>query len=175
MSRILILYSTVDGQTLRICERMKAVVEALGNEVVLASIDDSDGSGMSSCDKVVIGASIRYGKHRQSVFDFIETNRRVLDAVPTAFFSVNIVARKPEKNRPETNPYLRKFLQRTPWKPKRLAVFAGRLDYPACRFYDRWAIQFIMWMTKGPTDSSTVVEYTDWQAVDAFAQEISAM
>ena len=45
MSRILILYSTVDGQTLRICERMKAVAEALGNEVVLASIDDSDGSG----------------------------------------------------------------------------------------------------------------------------------
>ena len=83
MSRILILYSTVDGQTLRICERMKAVAEALGNEVVLASIDDSDGSGMSACDKVVIGASIRYGKHRQSVFDFVETNRRVLDAVPT--------------------------------------------------------------------------------------------
>ena len=117
MSRILILYSTVDGQTLRICERMKAVVEALGNEVVLASIDDSDGSGMSACDKVVIGASIRYGKHRQSVFDFIETNRRVLDAVPTAFFSVNIVARKAEKSRPETNPYVRKFLARTSWRP----------------------------------------------------------
>ena len=102
-------------------------------------------------------------------------HQALLDSRPNAFFSVNIVARKPEKNRPETNPYLRKFLQRTLWKPKRLAVFAGRLDYPACRFYDRWAIQFIMWMTKGPTDPSTVVEFTDWQAVDRFAQEISVM
>ena len=32
-----------------------------------------------------------------------------------------------------------------------------------------------MWMTKGPTDPSTVVEFTDWQAVDRFAQEISVM
>lgn len=175
MSRILILYSTVDGQTLRICERMKAVAEALGNEVVLASIDDSDGSGMSSCDKVVIGASIRYGKHRQSVFDFIETNRRVLDAVPTAFFSVNIVARKAEKNRPETNPYVRKFLGLTAWQPTRTAVFAGRLDYPSYRLVDRQMIRLIMWITKGPTDPATVVEYTDWNAVESFAREIGAL
>ena len=175
MSRILILYSTVDGQTLRICERMKAVVEALGNEVVLASIDDSDGSGMSSCDKVVIGASIRYGKHRQSVFDFIETNRRVLDAVPTAFFTVNIVARKAEKNRPETNPYVRKFLGLTAWQPTRTAVFAGRLDYPSYRLVDRQMIRLIMWITKGPTDPATVVEYTDWNAVESFAREIGAL
>ena len=172
MSRILILYSTVDGQTLRICERMKAVAEALGNEVVLASIDDSDGSGMSSCDKVVIGASIRYGKHRQSVFDFIETNRRVLDAVPTAFFSVNIVARKAEKSRPETNPYVRKFLARTSWRPTCLAVFAGRLDYPHYRFFDRQMIRFIMWITGGPTDPAHDVEFTNWEKVRAFGRTL---
>lgn len=99
----------------------------------------------------------------------------MLDAVPTAFFSVNIVARKAEKSRPETNPYVRKFLARTSWRPTCLAVFAGRLDYPHYRFFDRQMIRFIMWITKGPTDPSTVIEYTDWRAVDAFAREICAI
>jgi len=175
MSRLLILYSTVDGQTLRICERMKAVIEALGSEVTLASIDAGEVSDVAAFDKIVIGASIRYGKHRPSVFAFIKANRRVLDAVPTAFFSVNIVARKVEKNRPETNPYVRKFLRRTTWRPTRLAVFAGRLDYPRYRFIDRQMIRLIMWITEGPTDPSAVIEFTDWEAVEAFARELCAM
>ena len=158
--------------TMAVCERMKAVVEALGNEVVLASIDDSDGSGMSACDKVVIGASIRYGKHRPSVFRFIDANLPLLDSKPNAFFSVNIVARKPEKNGPDTNPYLRKFLRKTSWKPKLLGVFAGRLDYPRYRTLDRMMIRLIMRLTDGPTDPSAVVDFTDWQQVDRFAQSI---
>ena len=172
MSRILILYSTVDGQTLRICERMKAVAEALGNEVVLASIDDSDGSGMSSCDKVVIGASIRYGKHRPSVFRFIDANLPLLDSKPNAFFSVNSVAPTPEHNAPATTPDLRRFLRKAPWNPKLLGVFAGRLDYPRYRPFDRMMIRLIMRLTDGPTDPSAVVDFTDWQQVDRFAQSI---
>lgn len=175
MPAILILYSTVDGHTLTICRTIKERVERSGHTVTLASIEDAGTVAPKDFDKVVIGASIRYGKHRQSVFDFIETNRRVLDAVPTAFFSVNIVARKAEKSRPETNPYVRKFLARTSWRPTCLAVFAGRLDYPHYRFFDRQMIRFIMWITKGPTDPSTVIEYTDWRAVDAFAREICAI
>ncbi len=40
-----------------------------------------------------------------------------------------LVARKPEKNTPETNPYLKKFLKQISWQPMELAVFAGRIDY----------------------------------------------
>ena len=171
MPDLLIVYSTVDGQTLRICERMKTVLEALGYRVTLASIDDHI-PGLNAFDTIVIGASIRYGKHRPSVLAFIEANRRVLDRTPSAFFSVNIVARKAEKNRPETNPYVRKFLAQTSWRPTQLGVFAGRLDYPRCRFLDRQMIRLIMWITKGPTDPASVVEYTDWDAVEAFAREL---
>lgn len=174
MSGILILYSTVDGQTLRICERMKAVIESLGNRVTLASIDEHV-PDLTAFDKIVIGASIRYGKHRQSVFDFVEANRSTLDSTPGAFFSVNIVARKAEKNRPETNPYVRKFLTQTSWRPTQLGVFAGRLDYPRYRVFDRQVIRLIMWITKGPTDPATVVEYTDWDAVEAFARGLCEM
>ena len=175
MDRILIVFSTTDGHTLKICNRLKALIEADGHQVSVRAISDTPDPDLRAFDKIVIGASIRYGKHRQSVADFIAANRALLDNRPSAFFSVNIVARKAEKSRPETNPYVRKFLARTSWRPTCLAVFAGRLDYPHYRFFDRQMIRFIMWITKGPTDPSTVIEYTDWRAVDAFAREICAI
>ncbi|MDR0577305.1 MAG: menaquinone-dependent protoporphyrinogen IX dehydrogenase [Candidatus Accumulibacter sp.] len=175
MAAILILYSTVDGHTRAICERIARVIEAAGHGVVLSRVEDAGGVDPAAYDKVVIGASIRYGRHRRSVFDFIEARLDALESRPSAFFTVNVVARKPGKNRPETNPYLRKFLRRTRWKPRLLDVFAGRLDYPSYRPLDRLAIRFILWMTKGPTDPATVVEFTDWARVDAFARQVAEL
>jgi menaquinone-dependent protoporphyrinogen oxidase len=54
-------------------------------------------------------------------------------------------------------------------------VFAGKLDYPRYGLVDRMVIRLIMLITHGPTDTSTVVEFTDWQRVEAFARRIAAM
>ena len=94
--------------------------------------------------------------------------------MPNAYFSVNIVARKPGKDRPETNPYVRTFLRRARWRPRRVEVFAGRLDYPRYGVVDRFIIRLIMRMTGGPTRADTVVEYTDWQRVEAFGRALCA-
>ena len=175
MPAILLLYSTVDGHTLTICQHIRRVAEIEGNSVTLCSIEDAGDINLALFDTIVIGASIRYGKHRPSVFEFVEKHRAHLDSKPTAFFTVNIVARKPEKNRPETNPYLKKFLQQSRWRPRLLDVFAGRLDYPRYRPFDRMMIRFIMLITKGPTDPTATIEFTDWQRVDAFARAICAL
>ncbi|WP_319241259.1 menaquinone-dependent protoporphyrinogen IX dehydrogenase [uncultured Propionivibrio sp.] len=175
MAGVLILYSTTDGQTLRICQRVQQRIVAAGQEATLVSIDDAATVALERFDKVVIGARIRYGKHQPQVFAFIRKHFDRLQSMPTAFFSVNIVARKPEKNRAETNPYVRKFFKRTPWAPTLVDVFAGKLDYPRYRFFDRLMIRFIMWMTKGPTDPTVVVEFTDWSRVEAFAEKICAL
>ena len=143
--------------------------------VTLASINDGPDIELDPFDTIVIGASIRYGKHRPQVYEFIRKNQLVLDSKPNAFFSVNIVARKPEKNEPETNPYVEKFLRQTFWKPKKLAVFAGKIDYPKYTFRDRQVIRLIMWMTKGPTDPQAVVEFTDWNKVEDFGRVIAEM
>ena len=175
MARILVVYSTTDGQTRKICERLRTVVEGEGHQVTLVPIEAAGSTDPATFDKVVVGASIRYGKHNPRVFAFADQYASVLDTRPNAFFTVNIVARKAQKNRPETNPYLQKFLRRIRWRPKELEVFAGRLDYPRYGFVDRQMIRLIMWITDGPTDPATVVEYTDWQRVDAFAQRIAVM
>lgn len=175
MAKILILYSTTDGHTIEICHRLQGIIEQQAHHVSLFSVSDSTGLDLQAFDKIVIGASIRYGKHSPQVVEFINENKELLDSKPNAFFSVNVVARKPDKNQPETNPYLQKFLKQISWRPKQLAVFAGKIDYPSYRFLDRLMIRLIMWMTKGPTDPKAVVEFTDWQQVEAFGRLICKM
>ncbi len=175
MADILIIYSTTDGHTREICQRLKQEIERQAHQVKLISISDEPFVDLAPFDKIVLGASIRYGKHRPQVYDFIKKNKQILDSKPNAFFSVNVVARKPEKNQPETNPYLKKFLKQISWKPKELAVFAGKIDYQKYSLGDRLMIRLIMWITKGPTDLNTVIEFTDWKQVETFGRLISKM
>ena len=173
LAKLLLIYSTTDGHTREICERLLQFITQSRHEVILSPIDGARGIDLQPFDMIIIGASIRYGKHNKEVYDFIADNTQVLTAKPNAFFSVNLVARKAEKRQPDTNPYLRKFLREISWKPRQVEVFAGKLDYPKYRFWDRQMIRLIMWMTKGPTDPSVVIDYTDWSQVEAFAQRVS--
>lgn len=173
MNEVLFVYSTTDGHTRRICEHLARVVQGGGRAARVLALPDCTAADIEASATVVVGASIRYGKHKPEVTDFVERHRAALEARPNAFFSVNVVARKPGKDRPEGNPYLQKFLRRIAWKPQRLAVFAGRLDYPSLGTLDRQVIRFIMWMTRGPTDPTAVVEFTDWSRVDAFGRELA--
>ena len=175
MSKILILYSTVDGHTLDICQRLRQLVEPAGHTVTLSVLDDQTTVDPERFDKVVVGASIRYGKHRPCVAAFLLKHRTSLQARPSALFSVNIVARKPNKNTPDTNPYMRSLLREIGWRPRHVATFAGKLDYPSYGLWDRTIIRFIMLLTRGPTDPRAVVDFTDWRQVEQFAREIGAM
>ena len=175
MAKILIVYSTTYGHTRRLCERIKRVIEERSHIVLLAFVNDNPDIDLESFDKIVIGASIRYGRHRPELYRFISKNKGELESKPNVFFSVNVVARKPWKNQPETNPYLQKFLRKTSWQPRNLAVFAGKINYPIYTFWDRQIIRFIMWITKGPTDPRAVTDFTDWNKVDDLGRLIADM
>jgi menaquinone-dependent protoporphyrinogen oxidase len=175
MKNIVIIYSTTDGHTREICSRLQKIIEQENHQVTLIPIEDASEVELNKFNKIVIGASIRYGKHSKKIYEFISNNQHILDEKPNAFFSVNVVARKPDKNRPETNPYLKKFLSQISWKPKELAVFAGKIDYQKYKTVDRLMIRMIMWITKGPTDPKANIEFTDWNQVNNFGQLISKM
>jgi menaquinone-dependent protoporphyrinogen oxidase len=175
MANILIIYSTTDGHTIEICQEIQSILETQANIVELISIDNASDVDLAKYDKLVIGASIRYGKHNKSVIDFINRQQEILENMPSAFFSVNVVARKPNKDRPDNNPYLKKFLQQVPWKPAELEVFAGKIDYQKYRFFDRQMIRLIMYITKGPTDPKSVNDFTNWEQVRNFAGVIDKM
>lgn len=102
---------------------------------------------LTGYDKIIVGSSIRYGYHHKPIVKWIDVHADELSQRKNAFFSVNLVARKPEKCTTETNPYVRKFLAKIKWKPQLSAVFAGKLDYALYSRFDAFMIRLIMRMT----------------------------
>lgn len=173
MRKIGIIYSTVDGQTKKICEKLKRIIDEKKLNVDLVSITDFN-KNITDYDTMIIGASVRYGNHNASIKKFMIENKSDLKKINTTFFSVNLVARKDDKNRPDTNPYLKKFIKTIDWTPDVLDVFAGRLDYSAYPFLDRVMIRLIMKLTNGPTKTESAIEYTNWDQVKTLGERIVA-
>tara|TARA_B100000963_G_scaffold223572_1_gene194942 strand:- start:3998 stop:4516 length:519 start_codon:yes stop_codon:yes gene_type:complete len=172
MTNTLIIYSSTDGHTKTICKRLTNFLKNR-DEIKVISLDDAKEFELSEFTKIIIGASIRYGRHSKALYKFINSNKDILNQKQSVFFSVNVVARKPEKSIPETNPYIKKFLKISSWKPKKIGVFAGKVDYPNYGLFDKYIIKLIMFITNGPTDTSQSYEFTDWSKVDEFAKELS--
>jgi len=170
--KIGIIYSSIDGQTIKICNKLTANFRKEKIETALYSIENFNGN-LSDFHTLIIGASIRYGKHNKQVYEFIIKNKEHFKGIKTAFFSVNLVARKEDKNTPSTNPYLIKFIKDINWTPNFLEVFAGKLDYKSYSIIDRIMIKLIMKLTDGPTKSKDPIEFTDWKKVDDFGLKIS--
>ncbi|WP_336221846.1 menaquinone-dependent protoporphyrinogen IX dehydrogenase [Citrobacter amalonaticus] len=173
--KTLILFSSRDGQTREIASYLASELKELGIWADVANLHRTEEPDWDSYDRVVIGASIRYGHYHSAFLEFVKKHASRLNSMPSAFYSVNLVARKPEKRTPQTNSYVRKFLLRSPWRPDRIAVIAGALLYPRYRWYDRMMIKLIMKMSGGETDTNKEVIYTDWDQVARFAREVAQL
>lgn len=173
--KTLMLFSTRDGQTREIAAYLCSQLHELGVDTAMVDLNRTDDIAWQLYDRVIIGASIRYGHFHPALDRFVKKHAAALQALPSAFFSVNLVARKPEKRSPQTNSYTRKFLLHSPWHPDTSAVFAGALRYPRYGWFDRFMIRLIMKMTGGETDTSKEVVYTDWEQVAGFAKEIAQL
>ena len=161
------IYSSSNGQSLKICEALNKNKESL-----IIDMDMLKTTKLDNFDQIVIGASVKYGDHNKKVYEFVKKNRVLLEKKKTVFFSVNATARKSEKNTPKTNPYIVKFLKKTNWTPDHIGVFAGMIDFPNYNFIEKYIIKLIMWITNGPTDTSKTFEFTNWEDVKKFSEEI---
>jgi len=169
MKPVLLAYATVDGLSRRIAERIERRIIAAGFTVQCVEADSLDTVTPGDFCGIIAGSPVRYGKHDPRIAAFLERHAASIEARPNAFFSVNLVARTPEKRTPQGNSHVRKFLASLRFKPEHVEVIAGRLDYPSYGWLDRLAIRMIMKMTGGPTGGTEVIEYTDWDQVDRFA------
>ena len=130
---ILMLYSSTDGHTVTIMQHM---AKHLGDraDCQILNLHDEPELSQSNCQQVLIGASIRYGNFKPAMYDFIHRHKGDLETLRGSFFGVNLTARKPGKSDPQTSPYILKFLNKTPWRPRHLGLFAGALFIPAISF-----------------------------------------
>ena len=98
--KTLILFSTRDGQTREIASYLASELKEQGIDADTIDLNRTNEVEWPLYDRVVIGASIRYGHFHPALERFVKTHLQSLQALPGAFFSVNLVARKPEKRTP---------------------------------------------------------------------------
>lgn len=172
MKSVLVVYHSRDGHTARISRRIWETVIAEGNQADMMDVIEADREGLNwdKYDLVIVGAPVLYGKYAQPFMDFIAKNKDVLDKKPHSFFNVTVLARVPAKATPEGNAYMQKFLKKSPWTPRDVKCFAGKIDYPNWGWFETKLVQMIMKAIKGPTDPKTVIDYTDWEDVKSYAR-----
>ena len=79
------------------------------------------------------------------------------------------------KNTPETNVYMRRFFEHTPWKPDMIDVFAGDLDFSLYNPFDAAVIKMIRRFMGRDIDFTQRVDFTNWDDVAIFAHDFSAL
>ncbi|MFH1603001.1 MAG: menaquinone-dependent protoporphyrinogen IX dehydrogenase [Pseudomonadota bacterium] len=174
MPRILLFYATVEGQTALIAERIAQTLREHGHGVDMVSAGTQ--ADFADYDGVIIGASIHYGHHPASLRALVRRQRDALGARHNAFFSVSLSAGGPRPKPAAAQRYIDKFLRRTGWQPQLVASFAGAVRYSLYGPIKRRVMIVFVGLGGGETDTSRDYEYTDWDAVerfaDAFAQRL---
>lgn len=173
--KILAVYGSNYGQAEAVLRRVAAALEARGHTVTVYKGDALPADlAVEGYDAVVVAASILLGRYQAYIRGFVKRHAAALSARPSAFISVNGTA--PESLpawRAEAEGYLRTFLEEAAWSPRWTATFAGALRYPRYDPITRWVMTLISRKRKGPTDTAREYEFTDWAAVDRFAEALA--
>jgi menaquinone-dependent protoporphyrinogen oxidase len=125
-------------------------------------------------DGVLVGGSIHGRRYQQPLLRWVQVHQLALAALPSALFTVCMRAAVPTAEaRREVEGYVAAFVRESGWRPDASAPFAGALRYSANNPLLRWVMKRIVRKDAahlpGATDTARDHEFTDWAAVDAFA------
>lgn len=171
MAKLLVVYGTAYGQTERITRRIVDRLTSRGHGVCVHRGDCLPKHlRLDDYDAVVVAGSIIRGRHQRYIRDFARRHHAQLNRTRSAFVSVSGAAQgSPEQARR----YIDEFVQQTGWNPRFPASFAGAMAYTQYGPLLRWITHFMSKRRGGPTDTSRDHEFTDWEAVDRFAERLS--
>lgn len=169
---VLVVYESDNGQAEKVARCLADTLSGGGHRVQFSRA--SQRPGLEGVDAVVVGGSVRMGKHQKALVAFCRDNRDALLKLPNAFFSVSVSARRRfGSSQREVAKILSGFIKATGFTPDRLWPIAGALKYTRYPFHIRAMLVLIARMTGGDTDTSRDWEYTDWNAVRAAGREFA--
>lgn len=172
-----VFYATSEGQTRRIAERIADRLRGHGFDsraldVTSRSAKDID---WRSVQGAALGASLHLGRHQKAAERYARAHAADFNAVPAAFFSVSLAAgsKNPEEVEAARN-LAEAFCRETGLAAVERSIMKGRLAYTQYGFFKRMVLKTIARKEGGSTDTSRDHEYTDWPAVEQFADRLAA-
>jgi menaquinone-dependent protoporphyrinogen oxidase len=174
MAHILIVYGTTEGHTDEVVEHIRGPLESAGHEVVVHRIGDAP-DRPAGFDAVLVGSSIHVGKHHGDVVDWVRTNSEWLQARPSAFFQVSLSSASGDEQDTEARSYVDQLVEATGWHPDLVGLFGGALLYTRYGFVKRTMLKKIAGKSGLGTDTHRDYDYTDYDAVRHFAEDVAAL
>ena len=171
MRKVLIVYTSREGQTAKIAQRMRDAASSIeGISANVTRVDSVTESDVAVADVFIVAGSVHFGKHERKLVRFVREHLSAMAARSSAFVSVS-GAMAAFDGQPEAQQNAEKFLEATGWIPDRVALFAGAVTYTRYNFLLRWVMRRIASGHGLDTDTSRDFEYTDWDAVDRVTRE----
>lgn len=165
MRNLVIVYASRYGQTEKIATRIADVARASGATASVFPVDGVPDAALDSCDAAIIAGGVYLGGHDAKLARFVRANLQRLMHVRSAFVSVSGAANEKEI----ADGYVRKFLKKTAWTPDATLNAGGGYALSRYGIFARFMMRRII-AARG-LDSSRDHEFTDWEAVEAFARE----
>jgi len=174
--RIMIVFSSVEGQTRKISEHIAERIKSKGHEVDLveAATDPAALAAVTDADAVIVASSVHQKVHHEAVVDFALAHRADLEARPGAFISVSLAIAMPDGGREEAQGYIDGFVSETGWKPTASLPVAGALKYDEYDFFKQQIVKFVVVQKGLDVTPGEDHEFTDWAGLDQFIDTFSA-
>jgi menaquinone-dependent protoporphyrinogen oxidase len=166
--KILVLFSSTEGQTEKVARHIVANVQAAGHEAAAHNMGGEHRlPPVRTFDAVIAAASVHQGYHQESAVNLATAQATNLNAMHSAFISVSLAAAMPE-GRAEAQSYVDRFVASTGWKPKMTLLLAGAVRLSGYDYFERQVMKYIVLQRGVAHDLDVDYECTDWGALDGF-------
>lgn len=170
--RVLILYGTSEGHTRKIATFVGDHLTRRGHVVTTADVLRPPAAlRLVDFDALIIAARVHAGVYQNQLVHLVESNRRRLAAMPTAFLSVSMSAANLQPgDRERAQSYTDGFIRRTKWQPRMVVHVAGARLYTRHGAITRWILGLV---DRKAFDTAKDHVWTDWDGLAQFADDFA--
>ncbi len=173
--KVLILYASTHGQTEKIASQLGVTMALCDLQVMTRNLRDSDHEDPKRYDAVVLTECVHAGHHQREIVNWLRRNIESVKSRPNAFVSVSLSsAEDDEEVRAEPIEHIDDFTRDTRWSPDHTAPVAAALLHREPKPFRRILTKLHVKKDGQPANTREDYEYTDWEALTRFGQEIAA-
>lgn len=140
-----------------------------GVECVTCDLSIEPNPSVAEFDGVIVIGAVRFGRHPREVVRFLHHHYDALGSKHAALVSISNAAAS-AAGRPEANEYVSKLLNQVHWLPSTIEYVAGAVPFSRYGWFTRWLVLRTAREKGRDLDPTRDYEFTDWDAVDEFAQ-----
>lgn len=177
MSKILIVYASMEGQSERIAGLVSDhLIRASHTALLLnANTEAAARPNLHLHDAVIVVAPVHNQMHHPAIVRFANRFGEALTKTPSALISVSLHAASGE---PEDEEEMRQYVDiltgEARWLPRAVHYAAGALKFFELDFFKRWMARRLVASLEMEADPRGDIEFTDWPALYNFVDEFLA-